>query len=204
MPMKFNLKYSEVFQGSFAVGKLNLLMAFQVNCPGCFIHGFPLMETLRLKFADKISFFALSTAFEDFDLNTLENTRSFVEKGILVGETKKAFDEHHLNWRGQAIPFPVLFDSVIEKEEMLRPGFIENIIANHPHFQDGTAKDLEEAKHSLQDYFGNYQKCGFTFAANLMQGTPTFVLFDSELEIQLQWFGHQDPERVEEKLKLYL
>jgi hypothetical protein len=37
-----------------------------------------------------------------------------------------------------------------------------------------------------------------------LQGTPTFVLFNSALETVLQWFDHVDSQMIETKLKEYL
>jgi hypothetical protein len=199
--MTFQLKYSEVLQGSFQPGALNLMMIFQVNCPGCFIHGFPQMIQLHARYNGKISCFALSTAFEDFELNTADNTKLLLRQSLLVGETRKAFDANKLTW-DKAIPFPVLFDTVIAREEMLHPLFIANTISVHPHFDSAT--DQQEIKDSLYNYFNHYEMCGSTFAINLLQGTPTFVLFNESMEILLQWFGHVDSQAIEEKLNEYL
>lgn len=201
--MTFQLKYSEVFQGSFKPDALNLLMAFQVNCPGCFLQGFPQMIRLHAKYRGRISCFALSTAFEDFEHNTTENTRRLLEENYLTGETRKAFDTNNLVWN-EAIPFPVLVDKIIEKEEMLQQHFIDSVISNHPQFSGVLPPELAEIETSLHNYFNHYQKCGFTFASNFMQGTPTFVLFDSNMDVLLHWFGHVNSQAIEKKLNSYL
>jgi hypothetical protein len=197
--MTFRLKYSEVLQGSFQPGALNLMMVFQVNCPGCFLHGFPQMIRLQSKYHDKLSCFALSTAFEDFEFNTAENTKRLIEENHLTGETGKVFDANNLIWN-EAISFPVLIDAMIVREEILHPQFIDKIISNHPQFGSVSQPEIAEIKTSLQRYFNNYQKCGFTFASNLLQGTPTFILFNGSMEILLQWFGHIDSEKIDGKL----
>ena len=48
---KFQIKTDQVLQGDFKVKSLNLLLAFQVNCPGCFIYALPLAENLHQKYA---------------------------------------------------------------------------------------------------------------------------------------------------------
>jgi hypothetical protein len=195
--MTFQLKYSEVLQGSFQPGALNLMMIFQVNCPGCFMHGFPQMLHLHEQYKGKISCFALSTVFEDFELNTSDNTNLLLRQNLLVGETRKAFDTSNLTW-DKTIPFPVLFDTVMAREEMLLSSFIDSAISVHPHLN--TAIDQQKIKDSLYNYFNHYQMCGSTFAINLLQGTPTFVLFNESMDILLQWFGHVDTKVIEEKL----
>ncbi len=200
--MTFDFRYSNVLQGSFKPSDLNLMMVFQVNCPGCFLQGFPQIISLHAKYKDKLSCFALSTAFEDFELNTEENTRLLLEKNILVGETKKAYDGRDLKWKAR-IPFPVLIDKMIVKEEMLSPHYIERVISNQPEYNDVSQPELAEARISLRNYFNHYQKCGATFATNLLRGTPTFILFDSSMNILLRWFGHVDINAIEKKLNEY-
>ena len=199
--MTFQLKYSEVLQGSFQPGALNLMILFQVNCPGCFLNAFPQMIHLHSKYQGKLSCFALSTAFEDFELNTPENTRRLLRENHLIGEPQKAFEENKLVWN-KVIPFPVLFDTIISRGEMLHPQFIDDIISSHPHFT--RTSDPQELKDSLYNYFNHYQRCGFTFASNLFQGTPTFVLFNKSMDILMRWFGHVDSQAIEEKLNTYL
>lgn len=87
---KLNLQYSSVLQVEFNSTKLNLLFTFQLNCLGCFFYGFPLVDELYKKYKNKISILGLSTAFENFEVHTEENTKLLLEKGEVVGETKKS------------------------------------------------------------------------------------------------------------------
>lgn len=201
--MTFQLKYSEVLQGSFEPDALNLMMVFQVNCPGCFLQGFPQMVRLHAKYQSRISCFALSTAFEDFDFNTIENTKLLLEENYLTGETRKAFNTNNLIW-SEAIKFPVLVDAMIAREEMLQPQFIDRVISNHAQFSEVLEPELVDIKTSLHHYFNHYQKCGFTFASNLLQGTPTFVLFNASMDVLLQWFGHVNSQAIEKELNKHL
>jgi hypothetical protein len=179
------------------------MIVFQVNCPGCFLHALPQMKSLNAKYKGRISCFALSTAFEDFDFNMPENTKRLVEENYLIGETRKAFDTNNLIWN-ETIPFPVLIDAMVSKEEMLQQKFIENVISNHAQFRGALQSELAEINTTLHHYFNHYQKCGFTFASNLLQGTPTFVLFNSSMDILLQWFGHVNIQAVEKELNKYI
>lgn len=86
-----NLAVGEVVQGDFELRETTLVLVFQVNCPGCFTYALPLAEAIhRDAGRSGISVKALSTAFEDFDLNTAEHTRALVEQGKLVGATRRA------------------------------------------------------------------------------------------------------------------
>jgi hypothetical protein len=200
--MTFNLQYSEAVKGVFNPGKLNLMMVMQVNCPGCFLYGIPEMKNLHHRFGEQISFFVLATAFEDFELNTTENARRLVTNGILVGETKKVFQQNQLSKDYASIPFPLLVDKMVAKEELHHRDFAEQVLASRQGV--GFENGIGEWAGSLNAYFRNYDQCGFTFASNLLQGTPTFVLFNKQMEILLSWFGHADEGAVVENLKRFL
>ena len=107
---RFHLKTSQVLQGEFQVEDLNLLLAFQVNCPGCFIYALPLAAKLHDTYGDRLNILGLSTAFEDFELNTAENTRHLLEKGETVGMTKLYLSEHGQSSYDVPIRFPIAFD----------------------------------------------------------------------------------------------
>lgn len=200
--MKLVLRFSEVLNGEYSPGDINLIMAFQVNCPGCFIHGFPLMNHLQAQYQGRLSCFALSTAFEDFNLNTMENTRLLINNNAFAGETLKAHHAGLFNWK--KVSFPVLVDKKASQNDLLDPTFIDSIIKNRREWE--MAADLEKQKVStaLINYFIHHPECGYSFAANLMQGTPTFMLFNQTLDILLRWFGYNDTNRIEEKIATFI
>lgn len=201
--MIFQLKYSEVLQGSFELAALNLVMVFQVNCPGCFIHGFPLLKQLQTHYDNKISCFALATAFEDFHLNTAENAKLMANTGELVGETLKAQQAGMLKWDSTNLSVPVLIDEIANQTELLHPEFIENII-NSMFDRTMTNLELENMRVTVCNYFSQLPKCGKTFAANLMRGTPSFFLFTDSMEILVQWFGHADSRAIKKELDIFI
>ncbi len=201
--MIFQLKYSEVLHGSFEPAALNLVMVFQVNCPGCFIHGFPLLRELQTHYDNRLSCFALATAFEDFHLNTEENAKLLVNSGELVGETLKAQQAGLLKWDSTNLSVPVLIDEVVNQTELLHPEFIENIIKN---MFNRTMSNVEQENRraTVNNYFSQLPKCGKTFAANLMRGTPSFFLFTDSMEILVQWFGHADSLAINKELDIFI
>lgn len=112
---RFVLRVDEVLQGDFALGALNLLVVFQVNCPGCFLHALPMAGRIHEAFAARgLVTLGLSTAFEDFQENSLENTRRLLRDGALVGATAAWFAERGVTKREFEIPFPVAFDHLTE------------------------------------------------------------------------------------------
>ena len=92
----------------------------QVNCPGCFIHALP--ETIRLHetYATQgLKIFAIATAFEHFEHNTLNNLQGLLQQGELQGEPlsqlgKAGFLEN--NRLPYSIPFSVAMDKLVKNE----------------------------------------------------------------------------------------
>jgi len=63
---------------------------FQVNCPGCFIYGFPRQQAALEVSSVGLNVLGLSTAFEDFEYNTAANTELLLMK--LVGKHRQALE----------------------------------------------------------------------------------------------------------------
>ena len=201
--MKLALSYIEVINGELNLEPLNLMMVFQVNCPGCFIHGFPMLKELQTHYGNKLSCLALSTAFEDFHVNSEENAKLLVNTGQLVGETLKAQEAGHLNWDHATLSVPVLIDKEINQSELQQSEFVENIIQNMLQ-RTTSALEQENMRTMVHNYFSQLPKCGKTFAANQMQGTPSFFLFTDSMEILMQWFGHGDSRLIRNKLDIFI
>jgi hypothetical protein len=74
-------------------GKNIAIKVFQVNCPGCFISGFPEFLESYSKFKNQpILFWGLATAFEHYQWNTLDNLKKLVDQGEVVGDTLKTLN----------------------------------------------------------------------------------------------------------------
>ena len=57
----------------------------------------------------------LSTAFEDFELNTIANTRALLERSELVGETQRHFAEQGISTYPETISFPIACDEGMDR-----------------------------------------------------------------------------------------
>jgi hypothetical protein len=116
-----NLDVSEWVQGGpieieKVRGKVILIEVFQVNCPGCFLYGLPIAETLHQTYKDQgLLVVGLATAFEDFDINNLENLRLVINKGIAIGEPRKVLRERGLLREGDRLPFKITFPVAMDK-----------------------------------------------------------------------------------------
>lgn len=189
---KLYLKKDRVIQGNFKIKKLNLLLVFQVNCPGCFMYAIPIATQLFERYkSEELNILGLSTAFEDFDYNTIENTRLLLQEKQLVGETKKEFKKQMLDKYPIEIPFPVAFDllgnvrEVFDKQEVI--SLVKSII-KYRKFPDNIKE--EDIFNIIHAHLSSQDTLPYTFTLNQLAGTPSWILFDSKYTIIKSWFGY--------------
>ncbi|NAS31828.1 hypothetical protein GTQ40_12645 [Flavobacteriaceae bacterium R38] len=197
---KLHLKYEQFVQGDFQLKEKNILFVFQVNCPGCIVNGFPLFNELYHQYGNNIGFLGLSTAFENFDLNTYENTNLLVTQKELVGHTKQVFNQYNETNYGGAIDFPIAMDGIINSKEFITPENIELLCNLNPNYSHWTPEEQGILKHQVHKYLNTLQKISYTFTLNQLKGTPSFIIFDNDLNIQDSWFGHKSKNEIESLL----
>lgn len=184
-----NLKLGEFVQGmptniDQEKDKVVLVEVFQVNCPGCFLYGIPEAINIYNKFKDDgVRVIGVSTAFEDFDKNTLENLRLLLETGEVIGDTKQGLEQYgQLQDGGKLpykIPFPVAMDKLtkingeIPKEKMMN--FIYSQI---PDFDSKPEDYRNDIIQRVKDYMKSKEYSAETFEMYALQGTPSSILVD--------------------------
>lgn len=196
---KLQLHIGEMVQGEFSPKKLNLLLMFQVNCPGCFLYALPTFNQLFEKYDAHLGFIALSTAFEDFGLNTQENTELLINESELIGETKKALLQQGHQKLPYELLFPVGMDALLgpnQKEEL-----VENICSLNPNYSVWSTYDQKMLRTRVLNYVNTQEKISLTFTANQFRGTPTIVLFNDQKELIYSWFGHQPIDEIIHKIE---
>ncbi len=196
---KLNLQISESLQGQFIEKELNLLLVFQVNCPGCVLYAMPLFNVLYKKYSNRLGFMGLSTAFEDYEYNNIENTKVLLSDGILVGETKKALTSRDIDKLPYAIAFPVAMDAKMEAAD--KESVVEHICNSDLNFASLSEVDQVSVKNRVRDYLNRQEAVSMTFTSNQFRGTPTIVLFDDEEHIIDSWFGHVPEEVIVKKIE---
>lgn len=107
---KFHLSTEKILQGDFTPQSINLMLIFQVNCPGCFIYALPLAAKLYEQYKNRINILGLSTAFEDFELNTIANTKQLLQSGEMVGVTRQYFLQEQIERYQVPLEFAIAFD----------------------------------------------------------------------------------------------
>ncbi|WP_440879302.1 hypothetical protein [Tenacibaculum sp. C7A-26P2] len=196
---KLNLHYGKIIQGNFNLNKINFLFIFQVNCPGCFIYGIPIVNKLYEKFKDKVSFIGISTAFEDFNYNTAINTKKLIEQGETIGETRKVLKQHGFDNYPHPINFPVAFDKIVDENFNFNEA--ASIICKlHPEFNLWPEFEKKTLHSKVYNYLKSLDSLALTFVLNQFKGTPTMVIFNDSYEILFSQFGHVNYDEVESKL----
>lgn len=193
---KFRLRTGQIVQGDFQIRALNLLVVFQVNCPGCFIYALPLAAKLHQDYGDRLNVLGLSTAFEDFDLNTVEHTQYLLKKGELVGATKL-----HFRYRGGPtyrlpIQFPVAFDCLGQGHELFDAADVEYVCQLTSSFLQLAPDAQAQTRTRVKQFLQGRSPAAYTFTTNQLQGTPSWILFDANSTILAKWFGHKSEAEV--------
>lgn len=195
---KLNLEIGSMIQGTFNPQKLNVLLMFQVNCPGCFTYALPLMNQLFAEFKSELGFLALSTAFEDFELNTTENTQRLLNEGDLVGSTKKALSQQGITSLPYSIHFPVGMDEKVHGDR--HDALTETICGLNPNFSIWSPFDQNLLRKRVLEYLQKQVELSYTFTSNQLNGTPTIVLFNEDMDLLQSWFGPIEKQEVVDKI----
>ena len=202
---KFHLKFSEIVQGDYVLAKLNLMLVFQVNCPGCFAYAFPVALRLHEAYKDRgLKILGLSTAFENFNLNTLGNTIRLIEKGEVVGETQTMLERAGYPKFPLKIPFDIAYDEMSPNDLTHLDEDIERFCRHHPEFETHNADVKRTIKDQLKEYFSKKTMRAYTFDANHLNGTPSWILFDDQRNLLYESFGHKEYERVVHIIEKFL
>ncbi len=197
---KLALHYDEMLQGSFSLKKLNFLFVFQVNCPGCFLYGIPLINKLFQEFKNEISFLGISTAFEDFEYNNLKNTRLLLEQKKVVGETKKALAQQNSDTFPLSIDFPIAMDKKADASFNFDIAAAQ-ICALNPNYTSWPKEEQTALTERVLQYLKSLESISLTFTLNQLRGTPSLLLFDDNHEVLLHRFGHIDHLEIQKQLK---
>ncbi|WPO78271.1 hypothetical protein [Flavobacterium sp. KACC 22761] len=198
---KFHLNTKKLVQGEFKMHKVNVAFVFQVNCPGCFIYGIPIVNELYSSFNNKIGFIGVATAFEDFEYNNEASLKVLLESGTLVGETLKYYrTNYRISTYSETLNFPVAFDNVISSEQFINSDKVELICNAIPNFESFSEIERKTIIQKVKSYYSEIPIIAETFTVNQLKGTPSFIVFDDKYNILGHYFGHQSTDVLKTKL----
>ena len=160
-----------------------LVEVFQVNCPGCFLHGIPEAIDIYRRYGDQgVRVLGLATAFEDYDKNTLENLQALAERGHVVGETRRALSQYgklqndSLPYR---IPFPLGMDTLTPSEDVVTDQKVIDFIKSQlPNFDSEPSSRKRDLMSRVRNYMLSKKYAAHTFENYALQGTPSTILID--------------------------
>jgi hypothetical protein len=200
-PSLFQLKTSSILQGDFQLKSWNLMLVFQVNCPGCFVYAFPVANQIHKFYARKdLKVLGLSTAFEDFEFNTQKNTQLLLDEGEIVGETKKTLGRSGHRKLPFKISFDVAFDLIEEHKITDLTKEAQDYCQHIPDFSKRSAQERDLIEDQVKAYLRKKDMSPYTFDKNNLLGTPSWILFDHEMNVSFQAFGHKEYAELKEAI----
>lgn len=168
--------------------KYELCLLIQPNCPDCLVHALPMANALAASKHDDFGVYCVSTAFEDFEYNTVESTQQLL-LGNLVGIAKERLGPH-----APAVPItPVAHDVVIPKVQA-PPELIQLALAatKNNASEQRVGRALELVLHRALERIGPEvlpEKLATMFYAVSAKGTPTWVFHDNTGRVLGSQFG---------------
>jgi hypothetical protein len=167
---------------------------FQVNCPGCFLYALPQAIHLHHRYVDNgLAVLGIATAFEDFELNTLENLHKLINHGEVIGETLRMLNQHGVLKEGRlpySIPFPVAMDKLVQREaEISHDDVIAFINEQLPTFDQQPEAHRQQIINQARTYLEKLPYRPQTFELFNLKGTPSYILVDRQGIIRDCGFG---------------
>jgi hypothetical protein len=184
-----NLKIGEWVQGvptniDREIGKVIVVEVFQVNCPGCFLYGIPEVIGVYSNIdKSEVKVLGVSTAFEDYDKNTLDNLRLLLTEGEVIGETLRALRMYGRLENGKKlpykIPFPVAMDALERRSGDVQESQVQDFLEkNVDGYKDYGKQDKQIFFDRAKHYLVSKEFTAPTFEEYNLKGTPSTILID--------------------------
>lgn len=198
---KLHLSIAKEVQGEFIPKDLNLMIVFQVNCPGCIASAIPLIQNLYESNSHDIGIVGLSTAFQYYNFNNLENTQRLLNEGHLVDHSLSFMQQHGHDTLPYKITFPILMDAKMGPDKIQETA--QAILSQHDSYLDLDEQEKKAATLRIVTQLKKQSDLYMTFTINQFRGSPSFVLFNRDYEIKERWFGHTSKEDIDQRLILH-
>lgn len=209
----------------FEGAEVRLVLVFQANCPGCVALALPALAALHeAELPARLGVLALGTAFEDFELNSLERTRLLVRRRQVAGATLATFErerpdllaERSVDGTAAALPslrlpFPVAYDEVVPRD--LSPAALaaaaaaetDRLVREHPRLavSAGVPRAALEAR-VAQALAQRGPLRARTFEEARLEGTPSWVVYRRGGALLDAWVGHLPPGELRARVSRHL
>jgi len=178
-------------------GQVILIEVIQVNCPGCFVHALPEAIRLHEHYAEAgLKVFAIATAFEHYQHNTLNNLQRLLQTGELQGDPLQQLGKAGFLDNGKlpyTIPFSVAMDKLVPCNTQVDESSITKFILSQ--LPDFFEKDWGEARtaaiyQQAEAYLQSKTYQARTFDMYQLQGTPSSILIDKQGRLNSVSFGN--------------
>lgn len=178
------------------IGQVILIEVIQVNCPGCFIHALP--EAIRLHEAyssQGLKVFAIATAFEHFEHNTLNNLQRLLQHNELQGDPLLQLGKAGYLENGKlpySIPFSIAMDKLVKNDtEVSEKEINQFILSQIPDFFQGELSEERQKAiyQQAEEYLKTREYNALTFEMFNLQGTPSSILIDRKGILRQISFG---------------
>ena len=178
-------------------GKVVLVEVFQLNCAGCFVHALPEAAHLHKTYARQgLHVIGLATAFEDFEINTLENLRALVNTGELIGEPLRQLSAAGLlngNTLDFELPFAIAMDRLSENHDEVSEDsvmrFINSQLSDYATLPTARQRQIQQ---QASAYLHARTHRAHSFELYQLQGTPSSIVIDRNGILREISFGRAD------------
>ena len=200
---KLKLNHTDFLVGSFQPKKINLIFIFQLSSPKAMLEAAPVFNDMYNQYKKEIGFVGLSTAIEDYKINTKENTIDWLVNKTVFGNVANYLDSLGKDEYPNKIQFPVTCDPLLNAEAVLEND-IEQMMQLNRNYKHWSESDKISVRLQIRTYLMRQEKIAYTFTYNQLRDVPAFVIFNKEFEILETWYDHKNRFEVKEVLEKYL
>jgi len=140
----------------------------------------------------------LSTAFQYYNYNNVENTKRLINEGHLVDHSLSFMKQHGHDRLPYKITFPILMDALMGPDRIEETAHA--ILEQHHSYDQFAEGEKKAAAMRIISQLQKQSDVYMTFTINQFRGSPSFVLFNKDYEILEQWFGHTSQEDINERI----
>ena len=200
---KLKLNHTDFLVGSFQPKDFNLLFVFQLSSPKAMLEAAPVFNDMYNQYKKEIGFVGLSTAIEDYKINTKENTIDWLVNKAVFGNVATYLDSLGKEEYPNRIQFPVTCDQLIAAE-MVSEDDIEQMMQLNPNYKHWSESDKISVRLQLRTYLMRQEAVAYTFTYNQLRDIPAFIVFNKEFEILKTWYDHKNRFEVKEVFEFFM